>query len=826
MQSKNNRINKQKGLYIMFDFKDILVKQTMNKFLNVFAVMFIFTANNTAFSADTKITFFNGLLLNGQLTKSDKVGIDFGSGEVKFLINNSSTRLFEDFNADSSGQDHITEKAKIQNLISNLDKLGPEFIKKESKKKEAQSVEVNKSKITDNAIRSDIFKLVESTVHGSNPEIKIFATGDWRKIPSINGITTITAAEEQASTALSSIIDANPRDIYISGSVGFIDKEYGNAYFDTFKVNETLTKLDTILTSHTFSDADRKTNNGNLGRMLFILSELAKNGNTRARVTTGNSTVGFAFIDDFDTVLTKVGSHPDSFVTLGAVREDTNAPAALVTSKYSTKNTSDLANVPQNVLNVFGGSAEKFQIYASTVLLKYQFDRGATDLATLVSEMESMLNSYESNPQSLLDDFNNIVSTLTDKTSTVAVTRTIKVDVDKVDMLLDAAEENKRAQEFAKQNPQFNDSFDKLRFNSDARDFINSYFSMSSAKQQEASERVIPLNHHTAIIDSLAITASNNLNSSHRAIASRIDSLNSIFVSEENSATTGLSAGNEYSPVYGAWVSPFYTSSKQSSRKESSGYKSSSFGGTIGFDIAPRETTIIGLATTYLANNVSYKNQKAGDKAKINTTTLSLYGIEQINKNWFAQGVISFGINKVNNKEKRIINDTLSEIANGKYDLKSYGIEALGGYNHIVGDYLIVPQAGLRYTNIEGASYKETGTNRRNLVVSQKSSDKFEGIVGIRTSKEIKVDNATISPEVHGFLNYDFISKAPKVNAKLDGAANVLPTSSNKPSRVALNIGANITAYYSMMEYQLVYDAHIASKFTSNQISIKARLNF
>ncbi len=192
------------------------------------------------------------------------------------------------------------------------------------------------------------------------------------------------------------------------------------------------------------------------------------------------------------------------------------------------------------------------------------------------------------------------------------------------------------------------------------------------------------------------------------------------------------------------------------------------------------------------------------------------------------QGIASFGSSKVRNYEKRIVDLTIAPIAEGKYKSTTYNGEILGGDRYIVPDSntALTPVAGLRYSKFNDKSYTETGAARRNLKVGKKSTDKLEGIIGIRASLVSQQKNVVFIPEAHGFINYTLKGKAPKVDARINGALAPMPATTSKPAKTFINLGTSLTLKYNRMEYGIGYDANIAKKYLGHQGTLKVRANF
>ena len=132
---------------------------------------------------------------------------------------------------------------------------------------------------------------------------------------------------------------------------------------------------------------------------------------------------------------------------------------------------------------------------------------------------------------------------------------------------------------------------------------------------------------------------------------------------------------------------------------------------------------------------------------------------------------------------------------------------------------------GVRYTKFYDKGYQETGASINNLTVKKKDSQKCEGILGARFTSISYVNDTTLLPEIHGFVNHDFIGKKPKVDARFNGSLGPLATRAIKPTKTFYNVGTSITAKRNVMEYSVGYDAHLAKKYVGHQGSFKIRVN-
>jgi outer membrane autotransporter protein len=286
---------------------------------------------------------------------------------------------------------------------------------------------------------------------------------------------------------------------------------------------------------------------------------------------------------------------------------------------------------------------------------------------------------------------------------------------------------------------------------------------------------------------------------------------------------SGVSAG-EQQARFGAWFSPFFNKNTQKARKGAAGYKSEAYGASFGFDTRANDDMIIGAAITASNSELKHKDLKSGDKTKINSLLFSIYGTQQITDSWFALGSATFGTNEVKKNSKR---KTLNgyEVANGKYSSMSFSGGVMFGYNYVTEQATLTPMAGFRYSRVNDVGHKESGTSLQNLDVTNKASNKFEVVAGLRASGgTFDLNGLTVTPEVHGFINYDLINKASKSSVKL--GSTDLTAKSSKPARASYNLGLGANAEYGMMEYGASYDAQLANKRVGHQGTLRLRVNF
>lgn len=284
-----------------------------------------------------------------------------------------------------------------------------------------------------------------------------------------------------------------------------------------------------------------------------------------------------------------------------------------------------------------------------------------------------------------------------------------------------------------------------------------------------------------------------------------------------NNNIIGVASGDEHDR-YGIWGTPFYSKATQKKRKSSSGYKSTAYGGTIGFDVKASDDMLVGMAFSTMNSEIKHKDFKSGDKTKVTSYLFSAYATHQFTNNWFGQGVFSIGSSSSDNKENRRISNTVMQTAQGKYSSMIFSGEVLGGYNHMLNEQVAVtPMFGLNYSRINSAGYKETGAAGTPLLdVNKQASHKLNLVGGVKlASAPFMANDVAITPEAHAFIRHDVIGKGAKVNAKLAGLRTL--TEKAKLQKTFYNIGAGLNAAYGAMDYGVSADANFADKYVGVQ---------
>ena len=306
----------------------------------------------------------------------------------------------------------------------------------------------------------------------------------------------------------------------------------------------------------------------------------------------------------------------------------------------------------------------------------------------------------------------------------------------------------------------------------------------------------------------------------------QVASLNQDLTYSEESFS-GISAG-EVESNYGLWMSPFFGKNIQKLRKTVPGYQSTYYGVAVGFDGAINDQLVLGAAVSTIQTDIKHKDYNMGDRTKISSNIIYVYGTYSFNDHWFVQNVTSVGKSRVKKRELR--KESLQyNTAKADYNSSFIATEVLTGHKYSLKKINITPTLAVNYTKSGDISFSETGTQYQNLIVKGKGGHQLATTFGMILDNTYKLSNGLeIKPEIYADVGYTILT--PKADLDIRLAKNPtekLKTNSVKPDKMLYSFGGNITGIISKSyEINVGYDCKLADKFVAHQGTLRLRVNF
>lgn len=293
-----------------------------------------------------------------------------------------------------------------------------------------------------------------------------------------------------------------------------------------------------------------------------------------------------------------------------------------------------------------------------------------------------------------------------------------------------------------------------------------------------------------------------------------------------------ISSGENDELKLGAWVSGSYANAHQKHvAGDIAGYKSTNKGLTVGFDVAPREGTVVGGLFNVSKEKIKYKGFLDTGKDDITAYSGSMYLSHNMSNNFFGSVIATGGKGKV----KGMLPGYRNMLASHEYDILYFSPTLSVGHKSTFVDDTVsfVPEVGINALYSVSDGYTETSTvdgqvAAANLrTVSKTSRSKYDVFAKVAVSGKFDIsDDITFRPTLRGSVTHKISDKGRLPTVKYANL-NALVLAKLDTQRTLYNVGVDFNFGYDNMTYTLSYDRTQSNKkYTNNKFSLTAKVNF
>lgn len=277
------------------------------------------------------------------------------------------------------------------------------------------------------------------------------------------------------------------------------------------------------------------------------------------------------------------------------------------------------------------------------------------------------------------------------------------------------------------------------------------------------------------------------------------------------SAAEGKSAGDNVFDRASAWVRTLFNKTELDDTNKAKGFDAKTKGIAFGVDKEVADNIKAGIAYAYGDTEVDGHNRDTD----VDSHTFMLYG-EYKPSDWYVNGIASYGMSDYS-ETKYVAGGIKAD-----YDVKTYGLQAMTGYDYSVNGYDITPEAGLRYTHIKQDAYTDTAGQR----VKADDMDVLTAIAGVKAGKNVVLDNGmTIRPEARLAMTYDLVDADNK--AVVNVGDNTYQISGDDLDRFGIEAGLGVTAELNdQWDVSLGYEGRFRDDFKDNSGILSAKYKF
>ena len=267
----------------------------------------------------------------------------------------------------------------------------------------------------------------------------------------------------------------------------------------------------------------------------------------------------------------------------------------------------------------------------------------------------------------------------------------------------------------------------------------------------------------------------------------------------------------------GAWFQILNSNASQNMRSGIDGYDADSNGFAIGADKKLNDSTLLGVAYSYVKTDV---DSDTGNKTEVENHNLTAYG-SWTEGNYFVDGGLSYGKGK--NESKRYVVRTT---AKGDYDSDMIGLNVMAGYGfHFDNGILVEPRLAARYSNLSIDGFTEKDSSAALKTGDQRLEVGDIG-AGARVAGSFDLGRGTLEPEVKLMGYHDVIGDKSSTTSAFVLGGNAFVTNGASPARDSYEAGIGANYKLGAVTVGASYDRLMKTGFDADVFTAKVRYDF
>ncbi len=275
----------------------------------------------------------------------------------------------------------------------------------------------------------------------------------------------------------------------------------------------------------------------------------------------------------------------------------------------------------------------------------------------------------------------------------------------------------------------------------------------------------------------------------------------------------GMASGDNIFERAAMWVQGMFNKSKLDDTSKAKGFDADSAGVAFGAEKFVTDDTKIGIGYAYTNTDIDGFMRSTD----VDTHTAIVYG-EYKPSNWYVNSIATYGWSDYS-EDKSVAGVGVK----ADYDVETFGLQAMTGYDMQFKGLGFTPEVGLRYVHIKQDAYKDSADQR----VSANNSDILTGVIGAKISKSWELSNGMlIKPEARIAATYDlFNDDVNSVVTLANGSAYAVD--GEALDRFGMEFGAGITAEVNdNVELSLGYEGKFREDYQDHTGLINAKYKF
>lgn len=275
----------------------------------------------------------------------------------------------------------------------------------------------------------------------------------------------------------------------------------------------------------------------------------------------------------------------------------------------------------------------------------------------------------------------------------------------------------------------------------------------------------------------------------------------------------GMASGDSIFKRGAMWVQGLFNKSKLDDTSKAKGFDADSSGIAFGAEKFVTDDVKVGVGYAYTNTDIDGFMRSTD----VDTHTAIVYG-EYKPSNWYVNGIATYGWSDYEENK-----NVAGVGVKADYDVETFGLQAITGYDMNINGFGLTPEAGLRYVHIKQDAYKDSADQK----VSGNDSDILTGVIGAKVSKNFELSNGmNIKPEARIAATYDlFNDDVNSVVTLANGSAYAVE--GEALDRFGMEFGAGVTAEVNdNVELSLGYEGKFREDYQDHTGLINAKYKF
>ena len=283
--------------------------------------------------------------------------------------------------------------------------------------------------------------------------------------------------------------------------------------------------------------------------------------------------------------------------------------------------------------------------------------------------------------------------------------------------------------------------------------------------------------------------------------------------SSVSTGAQGMSSGDNIFKRGAMWVQGMFNKSKLDDTSKAKGFDADSNGIAFGAEKYVNDDVKAGIGYAYTNTDIDGFMRSTD----VDTHTAIVYG-EYKPSNWYVNGIATYGWSDYS-EDKNVAGVGVK----ADYDVETFGLQAMTGYDMTINGFGVTPEAGLRYVHIKQDAYKDSADQK----ISGNDSDILTGVIGAKVSKNFELSNGmNIKPEARIAATYDLMNDdVNSVVTLANGSAYAVE--GEALDRFGMEFGAGVTAEVNdNVELSLGYEGKFREDYQDHTGLINAKYKF